>query len=234
MTKLVDVYLEVGTKRTFAGAIDWPGWCRSGHTEESALQALVDYGSRYAKVLRTGKVEFQPPTNTSAFSIVERLEGNTTTDFGAPNLAPSKDSKPVDEDELQRFQTILKACWRAFDAATKSAAGKELRKGPRGGGRELEGVIQHVIESDGGYLSALGWKIKLDDEEDPGQRLKSTRKGVLEGLTAAAHGEVAARGPRGGIRWTPRYFVRRVAWHVLDHAWEIEDRIKKGDHDDGN
>jgi hypothetical protein len=24
--------------------------------------------------------------------------------------------------------------------------------------------------------------------------------------------------------WSPRYFVRRSAWHALDHAWEIEDR----------
>jgi len=234
MTKLVEVYLEVGEKRTFAGAIDWPGWCRSGRDEESALQALIDYGPRYAKVLRTAKVEFQSPTDPSAFSILERLEGNTTTDFGAPDLAPSTDSNPVNEDELQRFQAILKACWRAFDAATKSAAGKELRKGPRGGGRELEGVIQHIIGSDGSYLSSLGWKIKLNDADDAAQKLKSTRKGILEGLTAAANGEIAARGPRGGLRWTPRYFVRRVAWHVLDHAWEIEDRIKKGDHDNGN
>ncbi len=22
-----------------------------------------------------------------------------------------------------------------------------------------------------------------------------------------------------------RYFVRRTAWHVLDHLWEIEDRL---------
>ncbi len=25
--------------------------------------------------------------------------------------------------------------------------------------------------------------------------------------------------------WTARSFVRRVAWHTLDHTWEIEDRI---------
>ena len=234
MTGPIDVYLEIGKKRTFAGAIDWPGWCRSGRDEESALQALIDYGPRYAKVLRTGQFKFQSPTDGSAFSIVERLEGNATTDFGAPDLAPSTDSNLVDEDELQRFQAILKACWRAFDAATKSAAGKELRKGPRGGGRELEGVIQHVIGSEGSYLSTLGWKIKLDDAEDTSQKLKSTRKGIREGLTAAANGEIAAHGPRGGIRWTPRYFVRRVAWHVLDHAWEIEDRIKKGEHGYGD
>jgi lambda repressor-like predicted transcriptional regulator len=24
--------------------------------------------------------------------------------------------------------------------------------------------------------------------------------------------------------WPPRYAVRRGVWHVLDHAWEIEDK----------
>jgi hypothetical protein len=234
MTKSISVYLEVGKKRTFAGAIDWPGWCRSGRDEESALQAVVDYGSRYSKVLRLGQFDFQAPADTSAFSIVERLGGNTTTDFGAPNLAPSADSKKVNETELHRFEAILKACWTAFDAAVRSAKGKELRKGPRGGGREVEGIIEHVLGADGGYLSRLAWKVESGDEADYSLLLKRTRKSILDALTAAAHGEVAERGPRGGIRWTPRYFVRRVAWHVLDHAWEIEDRIMKGDHDNGN
>ena len=224
--KSIKVYLEIGKKRTFAGAMDWPGWCRSGRDEESALQALVDYGPRYARILRTKEFGFHAPTKASAFSIVERLEGNATTDFGAPGLAPSRDGDPVTEKELKRFHELLKACWRAFDAATKSAAGKKLRKGPRGGGREVKGIIEHMLGSDSGYLSNLGWKAEAGDTADHSQALKQTRKAILEGLTAAAHGEIAARGPRGGIRWPPRYFVRRIAWHVLDHAWEIEDRIK--------
>ena len=224
--KSIKVYFEIGKKRTFAGAIEWPGWCRSGRDEESALQALVDYGPRYAHILRRNNFGFQAPTNSSAFSLVERLEGNATTDFGAPSMATSRDADPIDDDKLQRFHSLLKAFWRAFDKAAKSAHGKELRKGPRGGGREVEGIAQHVLESDAGYLSALGWKVNLDESVEAGQMMKRIRKSMLEALTAAAHGKIAARGPRGGVRWMPRYFVRRVAWHVLDHAWEIEDRIK--------
>jgi hypothetical protein len=37
--------------------------------------------------------------------------------------------------------------------------------------------------------------------------------------------EIPDRGPRGGRVWAPRHFVCRVAWHVLDHAWKIEDRL---------
>jgi hypothetical protein len=225
---MVDVYLEIGEKRTFAGAIDWPGWCRSGRNEESALQALVDYGARYARVLRAKEFKFRVPLDTSSFEVVERLKGNATTDFGAPDLAPTGDAKPVTDTELYRLQVILKACWKAFDAAVKSAQGHELRKGPRGGGRELDGVVRHVLGSDASYVSSLGGKVAQDEAAALSEELKRTREAILDALAAAAHGEVAERGPRGGIRWKPRYFVRRVAWHVLDHAWEIEDRIENG------
>ena len=223
----IDVYLESGEKRIFAGAMAWPGWCRSGPDEAAALQALVDYGQRYARVLRTKEFAFQVPINISAFNVIERMKGDATTDFGAPSLAPSADAEPVDDEEMRRFQTILKACWRFFDARTKSASGKELHKGPRGGGRELDGIIEHLLGSDVGYLGGLGSKVKLDESAESSEELERVRKSILEALTASAHGEIAERGPRGGIRWKPRYFVRRVAWHVLDHAWEIDDRVVK-------
>jgi hypothetical protein len=227
-SKSIPVYLEIGEKRTFAGAMDWPGWCRSGRDEESALQTLADYGPRYARVLRAKEFGFQARADRVSFVVVEQLKGNPATDFGAPNLAPAADVEPVNDVELKRFQAVLKACWRAFDAASQVARGHELRKGPRGGGRNLDGVVRHVIGGDGGYLSSLGWKVSRDEAADLGEELKRTRKDILEALRAASHGEIAPRGPRGGIRWTPRYFVRRVAWHVLDHAWEIEDRIENG------
>lgn len=221
----VEVYLEVGQKRTFAGALDWPGWCRIGRDETAALQVLLDDGPRYARVLQAAKIEFHPPTAMSEFVVVERLEGTATTDFGAPDVAPSNDTKPVDEAELERLQTLLQACWQAFDETVQAATGKALRKGPRGGGRDLDGVVQHVLGAEAGYLSRLAWKFKQNDTADLNEELARTRQAVLDALAAAAHGQVPERGPRGGVIWTPRYFVRRVAWHVLDHRWEIEDRI---------
>src|SRR3990172_10841368 len=143
-SNLIDVYFEIGHKKTFAGAIDWPGWCRSGRDESSALQALFDYGARYAGVLHAAHLEYRAPDGVSAFFIVERLVGGVGTDFGSPEVAPASDKKPVDETELQYFQTVLKTYWQAFDVAVMAATGKELRKGPRGGGRNLEGILEHV------------------------------------------------------------------------------------------
>jgi len=221
----VDVYLEIGKKRTFAGAIDWPGWSRSGRDEASALQALLDYGPRYARVLRSTQLGFKAPKDLSAFVVVERLKGNATTDFGAPGIAPSSDAKPVSSAELLRFQKLLKASWRAFDKVVEMAAGKKLRSGPRGGGRHLEGVVQHLLGSDAGYVNQVGWKFRQSDGGDSGDQLEQTRLAILSALKSSARGEIPAKGPRGGVRWSPRYFVRRIAWHVLDHAWEIEDRV---------
>jgi len=223
--KEIDVYLEIGKKKTFAGALDWPGWCRSGRDEASALQALFEYGHRYENVVRIAQLEFQKPVDVSAFSVIERLDGDATTDFGAPGIAPSSDQRPVDGPELKRFKVLLQACWLALDAAAKAALGKELRKGLRGGGRDLEGIIRHVLGADAAYLASFGWKVKIDEGEDLRKSLDQTRQAILVALDKAIQGELPARGPRGGIHWTPRYFVRRSAWHVLDHAWEIEDRI---------
>jgi hypothetical protein len=220
----LEVYVEKGSKRVFAGLIEWPGWCRSGRDEAAALQALVDYGPRYARVLRKTELEFRPPADVAAFRVVQRLKGGATTDFGSPGEAPSSDKRPFNQSDLGRERILLKACWRAFDAAVKAASGAQLRKGPRGGGRELEQIVRHVLEADGAYLGRLAWKIKIDPEAEVDQEMARTRRAVVAALESAVQHRVPERGPRGGTLWTPRYFVRRVAWHVLDHAWEIEDR----------
>jgi hypothetical protein len=219
------VYLEIGSKRTFAGANDWPGWCRSGRDEASALVALFDYGPRYARVLHPAGLGFRAPADPSVLTVTERLKGNTSTDFGVPAVAPSADARPISDAEVQRLQAILRVCWQAFDEAAASAEGKELRTGPRGGGRDLEHIVRHVLEADSAYLGRLGWRLKMSDKASFPEALRQMRQTILEALGTTAHTATPAMGPRGGIRWSASYFVRRVAWHVLDHAWEIEDRI---------
>jgi hypothetical protein len=221
MARALPAYLEVGAKRVFAGALEWPGWCRSGRDEDAALEALVAYAPRYRRVLRGTRLGF-PSARDVTLRVVERLEGGATTDFGAPGEAPSADAGPVDDDELRRLTAVLRACWRAFDAAVDDGSGRRLATGPRGGGRALEKIVEHVAGADLGYLGSLGWKPTGDEDLDD---LERARRAIPTGLGASARGQIPARGPRGGVRWTARYFVRRSAWHVLDHAWEIEDRV---------
>ena len=219
-----EVSIEGGAKRIFASATDWPGWCRSSRDEEAALEALLAYGPRYAKVLEGSGVRFTPPAKLGALQVGERVAGNATTDFGAPDGVFAADARPVGAVERRRFRALLEASWSALDRAADAARGRELRKGPRGGGRSLDAILGHVVQAEAGYLRRLTGSGTPVDEDDPWASREPERSAVLDGLDRAAAGDVPETGPRGGQIWTPRRFLRRAVWHVLDHAWEIEDR----------
>lgn len=223
----IDVYLETGQKKVFAGAVDWPGWQRPGKDEASALQNLFEYGERYAQVLRPAKLDFRPPQDGPAvFSVVEKIEGDGGTEFGVPGKIPALDMQPVVAARLPELQAILAACWDAFIEGVKQVEGIELRKGPRGGGRDIEKMLDHVLGASSGYMSQIGWKAKMPGGSGVEEAVVWHRGENLTALGASVRGELPEKGPRGGSYWPARYFVRRSAWHLLDHLWEIEDRSR--------
>ena len=219
----VDVYLEVGKKRVFASAVDWPGWCRSGRDEASALQALINYAPRYAAVAGKAAGSFKAPAHPGDLHVTERLPGDATTDFGAPHVAASTDSRPLQQAELGRLAKLLEACWHAFAVAANASASTRLRAGPRGGGRDVAKMRAHVLGAEAAYLGQLGGRFTASGGGVDAD-LEHVHQAFLEAAAARARGELSDRGPRGGLRWGPRYAIRRSAWHSLDHAWEIADR----------
>ena len=221
----INVYLEVGKSRTLAGAVEWPGWNRSGRNADAALEALVRSAPRYAAVLEAAHIQFAAPGDVAALRVVEELAGNTTTDFGAPDVAPAADSAPIDAAALEQLGRLLRAYWDAFAVAIREAQDKPLRLGPRGGGRELDAIVEHTVNAEASYLLRLAYKWKPAADATAAERLTQTHAAALDALAAAARGNLPAQGPRGGKIWKPRFFVRRAGWHVLDHVWEIEDRV---------
>lgn len=224
MTNL-QIYLEVGKKKTFAGAVDFPGWCRWGKDEDQALETLIEYAPRYGRALEGSGVEFLPPVVREDLFVLERHPGNATTDFGATDAVLDSDSAAISPAECDRFEKIFMAGWKTFDQAAALAEGKELRKGPRGGGRDWEKIIRHVLDADHAYLRRLAWKYKQDLDAPLQDELDRMREAVLEAVAAGARGEIPEKGPRGGKIWPVRFFIRRLVWHTFDHAWEIEDRV---------
>jgi hypothetical protein len=220
-----EIYLETGTKKTFACAIRWPGWCRSGSNEETAIQTLLRYGPRYQAIVAWSNLGFTLPGAVGDFMVIDRIEGNYATDYGVPDLPIARDYTPLSQDEVLHYTEVLKAAWLAFDEAAKKAHGKQLRKGPRGGGRELDQIINHVTMAERGYLRQLGYAPVAIGDEPIEQKAEIIHGAVLDGIQAAVHGQVATEGPRGGKRWPLAYFFRRISWHVIDHTWEIEDRL---------
>jgi hypothetical protein len=212
----IPVYLEIGEKRVFASALDWPGWTRSARDEERALETLAAYAPRYAAVPRAARIEFAIGAKPS-FKVVERVQGNATTDFGAPGIQASSDTKSLMPSEAEHICALLAASWKVFDAAVAKAPA-ELRKGPRGGGRDRDKIADHIIDAESAYTPKLGLKLKTPGRDDKAA-VQAARKAILDAIRASAGGAQT-----GEKRWPPRYVARRMAWHLLDHTWEIEDR----------
>ena len=212
----IPVYLEVGARRVFAGALEWPGWIRSAKTEDQALDALAAAARRYAPVAALAGLAL-PRAGLAGLEVVERISGNATTDFGAPSAIPEADRRPLTGKQARRVADLVGACWTYLDRVV-AAAPAELRKGPRGGGRDRDKVVAHVIGAEAAYAGKLGIRRRNlpPDEAGPGSAVRAALLGVLG---AASNGE-----PLVENGWPSRYAARRIAWHVLDHAWEIEDR----------
>lgn len=208
--------VEVGTRRVFACALDWPGWCRAGKSEDLALEALAAYAGRYAAVPRVAGVPFREPA-AGELRVVQRVKGNATTDFGAPGIAAAAESEPMTRAETERLCALVSAIWTVFDGVVK-AAPPGLRKGPRGGGRDRDKIVDHVLGAEPAYASKLGLKLQQPASGDRAAVARN-REALLAAFRAGANGRPLREGG-----WTARYAARRIAWHALDHAWEIEDR----------
>lgn len=201
----ITVVVEVGSKKVFASALDFPGWARSGRSEADAIAALVAYAPRFAPVAAAAGVRLP---NDLTVDVIERVTGNATTDFGAPAIPAAAEADPGDEAHRARAAALVVAAWAEF-ARVERVAPRELRKGPRGGGRDTDAIREHVLEAEQAYKGKLGIRGVTD--------LAAVREAMLAAITAG-------RAPQRPNDWPSAYAARRIAWHALDHAWEIEDR----------
>lgn len=213
-TERLAVVLETGDKKVFASAADWPGWSRSAKTAEAAIEALLSYLPRYAPVAKLAGFELPESIEVD---VIERNDGGSGTDFGVPSRVTDADGRKVPKADAERLAAMVEAAWTTF-ARVAAGAPAELRKGPRGGGRDRDKMVGHVVESDWYYAREIGLKPKQPKVEDR-EAVDSMRREMLGVLRSPSDG-----GPIAGRRWTARYAAHRIAWHALDHAWEMQDR----------
>ncbi|MEO7118767.1 MAG: hypothetical protein ABIZ34_07330 [Candidatus Limnocylindrales bacterium] len=218
MAGAVEVGLEIGPKRkVFAQAIGWPGWCRAARDEERAMTALAASTERYRAVV--GGLVADLADGVPWFEISERVAGDVTTDFGAPGKVMGFDRTALDTRQPERLVAFLDACWAAFDTQLAGVSPKTRGVKPEVG-RSPEGMRAHIGGALRAYAAWLAKPVpKLDearlDETEPEVRA-FVRAGVLALPTDVAFPDEKHPGA---------YMVRRECWHVLDHAWELEDRL---------
>jgi hypothetical protein len=212
------VYIESGSKRAFACSLEWPGLARSGKTEELALTALASYVPRYSRVATRAAVAFDL-SDHQQWLVVERVPTRSGgADFGVPTTVLASDYGDLAAKEAFRTAALLSASWDFLDAVAAEAP-PELRKGPRGGGRDRNAVVAHVAAAEQLFGRKVGLKLPVPA---PGDRdvVVVNRGAVLEWCRSGR------AYPDSREAWPPRYAARRLIWHVLDHAWEIEDRCQ--------
>jgi len=212
MVSRIRASIEAVERRVFASAVDWPGWSRSGKTEAQAIEALLAAAPRYAVVAREAGLAFDG--DDLEIEVVGRDAGGASTSFGVPGTVGPEDRRPVDAAEAARQVALVEAAWRVFER-TAAAAPESLRKGPRGGGRDRTKIVAHVHDAEAGYAGVMGITGIAD-------------VAVRRAAMVAVLGRPSDGSPIAGRRWPPRYAARRIAWHALDHAWEIEDRLEAG------
>ncbi len=215
------IYLEQGTRRVFACSLAWPGWCRVGRNEDAAIDALAAYAGRYAVVAEEAGVQF-PPGNAETpsaglFTVIERVAGSSTTEFGVPDAVPNADAELLTADAAAGLADLVAASWRGFDRVVAKAPAS-LRKGPRGGGRDRDQIVEHVAQAERSYARQLGVRYTPTQFAQPGGQ--DAMRADLLTVLRSAH-DAAPLTEKG---WPARYAARRIAWHVLDHLWEIEDK----------
>lgn len=217
MGKVIRVLVEQGKKKAVAVALDWPGWDRSGKSEAEALQVFAAYRPRYAKIAKLAGLagEFRA---AGAISVVERIKGTGMTDFyGLSYHSAKSEQKPLSPATCERNLALLRASWTYFDDVA-SHVSAELRPGPRGGGRDRDKIIRHANGAEiHEFAKKVGVNTPLEAREHPDQ-LRAHREAF-----AAAIRDYNARGAMART-WTVPFVIRHAAYHMLDHAWEMEDR----------
>ncbi len=207
-------------KKVAAYALDWPGLERGAKTAADALESLLDYVPRYAKVAKLAKQDAEYSNFTKARE-VERYTGPGSTDFWGISFGFSTFDKSVmSSEELERELSLMRACWTYFDSV-RSRVSPEMRKGPRGGGRDRDRIVRHTFGAEQDWAKKLGLRPPQDAVITDDKERTAFRDAYCK--------EIGALHERGEMArtWPLRYLIRHTAFHTLDHAWEMEDKDLK-------
>jgi hypothetical protein len=223
MAKQLKVMLEVGPKqkKVVAVAPDWPGLERGGKTDDVALETLRSYLPRYAKVAELAGLQAEFAAATK-LTVVERYPGIGSTDFWGISFAFSaSDSRAQSSEELERDLSLLQACWAYFDTV-RGHVSADLQKGPRGGGRDRDLIVRHVLANEQDWAKKIG-------AQPPSGEVVLDRRGLkaFRADYCAAIRSFHAEG-RKARTWPLRFLIRHSAYHTMDHAWEMEDKDLTG------
>jgi len=225
VAKKVRVVIEEGPKgkRFVAWAPDWPGLERGAKTPEAAVESLQEYIPRYVPVAKLAKLDAEL-AGATVMDVVERYPGTGSTDFWGISFAYSSvDSLALSHEQLTREIALMRACWRRFDVV-RHRVSAEMRKGPRGGGRDRDRIVRHTLATVQEWARKVGVTTPSGDVIVDADGLKAYRAAHCRAITSFnSEGKMART-------WPLRFLIRHTAFHTMDHTWEMEDKnVKMGE-----
>ncbi len=225
MINHIRLTLEIGPKgkKVAAVAPDWPGLERGAKTEEEAVERLRVYFLRYSQVAKLAEMnaEFDTIQNVD---LVEQYPGTGSTDFWGISFAFSSiDKQAMSDDELEREMKLMQACWAFFDDV-RGRVSAEMRKGPRGGGRDRDRIVRHTLAAEQDWAKGVGVAMEVvtsDGVVGMDEEVKAYRAAYCQAIR-----DYHSQGKMAGnvAKWPLRFLIRHTAFHTMDHAWEIEDK----------
>lgn len=221
MTNHIRVTLEIGPKgkKVVAVAPDWPGLERGAKTGEAAIERLRSYIPRYSQVAKRAEMNAELDAIRN-FDVVEEYPGTGSTDFWGISFAFSSiDKQGMSSDELERELMLMQACWAFFDDV-RGRVSAEMRKGPRGGGRDRDHIVRHTFAPEQDWAKGIG-VLTPDGAMLTDEGLKAHRDAYCHAIRAY-HSQGKLAGTKA--KWPLRYLIRHTAFHTMDHAWEMEDK----------
>jgi hypothetical protein len=150
--------------------------------------------------------------------VVEHYPGTGSTDFWGISFAFSDiDRQDLSREELELELTLMEACWAFFDDV-RARVSAEMKKGPRGGGRDRDRIVRHTLNTEQGLFA-----VKVGVRAPEGALLTDAGLRAHRDAYRAAIRALHAQG-KPARSWPLRYLIRHTAYHTLDHAWEMEDK----------
>jgi hypothetical protein len=223
VTNALRVTLEVGPKekRVVAVAPDWPGLERGAKSGEAAIETWRSYLPRYAKVTRLAGMDAEFAA-ISDIDVVEQYRGTGSTDFWGISFAFSSiDGQRMSSEDLGRELTLMGACWTFFDEV-RGRVSAEMRKGSRGGGRDRDRIVRHVLGVEQDWARKIGVRTPEGAVVTDDEGLRTYRDAYCTAIRGFhSEGKMART-------WPLRYLIRHTGYHTMDHAWEMEDKDLSG------
>jgi hypothetical protein len=154
--------------------------------------------------------------------VVEQYGGTGSTDFWGISFAFSSiDGQRMSSKDLERELTLMQACWTFFDDV-RGRVSAEMHKGPRGGGRDRDRIVRHVVGVEQEWSKKVGVEIPKDAVVTDHDGVRAYRDAYCTAIrTFHAEGKTART-------WPLRYLIRHTAYHTMDHSWEMEDKDMTG------